>query len=117
MDDEMLINDEINHKDEISTYGLNGLTHWWNFFREWIFYTQEKFTIVMQSTMWMKLDYMDEIRILDEVDCTQISHLQCETQVFSYMDDNHFPHSFITLLNFLHLLNYICMVRFHIILP
>jgi hypothetical protein len=27
MDDEMLINDEINHKDEISTYGLNGLTH------------------------------------------------------------------------------------------
>jgi hypothetical protein len=27
MDDEMLINDEINHKDEISTYGLNELTH------------------------------------------------------------------------------------------
>jgi hypothetical protein len=47
----------------------------------------------------MKLDYMDDVRILDEVDCTQISHLQCETQVFNYMDDNHFPHSFI-MLNF-----------------
>jgi hypothetical protein len=54
MDDEMLINDEINHKDEISTYGLNELTHWWNFFQEWIFYTQEKFTIVMQLTVQMK---------------------------------------------------------------
>jgi len=27
MDDEMLINHDINHKDEISTYGLNGLRH------------------------------------------------------------------------------------------
>jgi hypothetical protein len=27
MDNEMLINDEINHKDEIRTCGLNGLTH------------------------------------------------------------------------------------------
>ncbi len=117
MDYEMLNNDEINHKDEIRTCGLNGLTHWWNFFQEWIFYTQEKFTIVVQLTMGMKLDYMDESRILDEVDCTQISHLQCETQVFNYTDGNHFPHSFIILLNFVHLLDYICMVRFHTILP
>jgi hypothetical protein len=27
MDEKMLINDEINHKDEISTCGLNGLIH------------------------------------------------------------------------------------------
>jgi hypothetical protein len=27
MDGEMVINHEINHKDEINTYGLNGLTH------------------------------------------------------------------------------------------
>jgi hypothetical protein len=73
MDGEMVINHEINHKDEINTYGLNGLTHWWNFFQEWIFYTQEKFTIVMQLTIRMKPDYMDEIRIFDDIDCTNIS--------------------------------------------